>query len=106
MVYVRDDAAIYIDHLQPKKMLDTLRRLCKGKTAPDSALCGAFNAETKNGKDMQKYSDLLCDAVKSIVDINEKSAVDSLFSSGGTTALTDNIDGLDDFELVCFLTVK
>jgi len=55
---------------------------------------------------MKKYSDLLHDAVKSIVNINEESAIDSLFTTGGTTALTDNIDGLDDFELVCFITVK
>ncbi|MFZ3129682.1 MAG: C-terminal helicase domain-containing protein [Desulfosporosinus sp.] len=48
--------------------------------------------------------DLLYFAVKSIVDLNEESAIDSLFSGGGTTALTDSIDGLDDFELVCFVT--
>jgi len=106
MVYVRGDSSIHIDHLQPKKLLDILRQICKGKTSPDRALCTEFNAETKDGKDMKKYSDLLYDAVKSIISINEENAIDSLFSGGGTTALSDNIDGLDDFELVCFITVK
>jgi SNF2 family DNA or RNA helicase len=106
MVYIRDDAMVYVDHLQPKKLLDTLRQLCKGQSAPDNTLCGVFNAETKDGKEMKKYSDLLYDAVKSIVNLNEESAIDSLFTDGGTTALTTGIDGLDDFELVCFITVK
>jgi len=106
MVYIRDDASIKVDHLQPKKLLDALRQLCKGQSVPNKVLCGEFNAETNDGKDMKKYSDLLYDAVKSIVRINEESAIDSLFSGGGTTALTSNIDGLDDFELVCFITVR
>lgn len=106
MVYVCDGSFINIDHLNPKKLLDVLRQLCKGETAPDRTLCGQFNAETSDGKDMRHYSDLLYSAVKSIVDINEESAVDSLFSVGGTTALNNNINGLDDFELICFLIVK
>ena len=106
MVYIRDETMIHVDHLQPKKLLDTLRQLCKGQSTPDNALCGVFNEETKDGKDMKKYSDLLYDAVKSIVNLNEESAIDSLFTNGGTTALTSSIDGLDDFELVCFITVK
>ena len=106
MVYVRDDTTVYIDHLQPKKMLDVIRQLCKGKSEPEQLLYSDFNAETKDGKDMKKYSDLLIDAVRSIVHINEENAIDSLFSSGGTTALIEKIDGLDDFELVCFITVK
>jgi len=106
MVYVCDDTSVHIDHLQPKKLLDTLRQLSKGNSSPDLILCGEFNAETKNGKDMKKYSSLLYDAVKSIVSINEESAIDSLFTDGGTTALADKVDGLDDFELVCFIIVK
>jgi hypothetical protein len=107
MVYVRDDqSAVYIDHLNPKKLLDSLRQLCKGKTAPEAELCTEFNAETDDGKKMSHYSDLLYYAVKSIVDINEESAIDSLFSAGGTTFGNMNISGLDDFELICFIVVK
>jgi len=106
MVYVLDGKGIHIDHLQPKKLLDAFRQLCKAQSAPDAELCRRFNAETKDGKDMRHYSDLLCFAVKSIVDVNEASEIESLFTGGGTTALTGAIDGLDDFELVCFVTVK
>ena len=34
------------------------------------------------------------------------SDIDSLFSSGGTSALMSVVSGLDDFELICFLVVK
>jgi hypothetical protein len=36
----------------------------------------------------------------------EEADTDSLFTSGGTTALTGDIQGLDDFELINFLVVK
>ncbi|MCL2153114.1 MAG: SNF2-related protein [Oscillospiraceae bacterium] len=106
MAYVSEGAVIHIDHLQPKKLLDTLRQLCRGKTTFDSTLCALFNNETKEGKDMRQQSELLRFVVQSIVDINENNAIESLFTPGGTTALMDNIDGLDDFELICFLVVK
>lgn len=106
MVYVRDDSVIHIDHLQPKKLLDVFRKLCKGKSEPMLELCKQFNDETKDGRDMQHYSDLLYFAVKSIVDLNEDDSIDS-FLSGKQISLAENsIDGLDDFELICFVNVR
>ena len=55
---------------------------------------------------MTVYSSLLEDAVLSIVDAKEDSDLDSLFRSGGTSALLSQVSGLDDFELICFLVVK
>jgi len=106
MVYVRDGSVVHIDHLQPKKLLDAFRRLCKGKSVPDQELCRQFNAETKNGRNMRHYSDLLYFAVKSIVDLNEDNSIDSFLSGKQISLAANTIDGLDDFELVCFLTVK
>ncbi len=106
MVYVRDDSTIHIDHLHPKKLLDAFRQLCKGKAEPDIDLCRQLNAETKEGKDMRHYSDLLRVAVKSIVDLNEGDSIDGFLSGRQISFAAGKIDGLDDFELVCFLTVK
>jgi SNF2 family DNA or RNA helicase len=105
LVYVSDDGEVVTDHLSPKAMLDNLRFLCKGNSEPLRELCRAFNKETKDGKDMRKYSGLLGDAVHSIIDVKEQSDIDSLFKSGGTSALNAQIDGLDDFELICFFVV-
>ena len=106
MVYVRDGSVIHIDHLQPKKLLDAFRQLCKGKSTPDHDLCRQFNAETKDGGNMRHYSDLLYFAVKSIVDLNEGDSIDGFLSGKPISLAASTIDGLDDFELVCFLTVK
>ena len=106
MVYVRDGSVIHIDHLQPKKLLDVFRQLCKGKSEPFYELCGQFNNETKDGRNMQHYSELLYFTVKSIVDLNENDSIDSFLSGKQISLAANSIDGLDDFELVCFVNVK
>lgn len=106
MVYIGMDGAVICNHLLPKNMLDTLRLLCKGKKEPDISLCRVVNAETREGKDMRTYSRLLGEAINSMVENKAESDIDSLFRSGGTTALVNPISGLDDFELICFLIVR
>ena len=106
MVYIADDGDIICDYLDPKKLLDTFRFLCRGKSEPNVTLCKAFNTETKDGKDMKAVSALLSDAISSVMDVKEESDIDSLFTAGGTTALLSDVNGLDDFELICFLVVR
>ena len=106
MVYIRADGEIICDYLNPKQMLDTIRYLCKGKTEPVKALCKQFNDETADGRDMSSISELLNDAINSIIDVKEESDIDSLFSPGGTTLLSGGFSGLDDFELIAFLVIK
>lgn len=106
MVYLADDGTTVINHLSPKRLLDIMRLSCKGKTDPITELCRQFNHETRDGRQMAHYSELLGKAVASIVEQKETSDLESLFSSGETTALVNNIKGLDDFELICFLVIK
>jgi hypothetical protein len=105
IVYISNHGEVVCDHLSPKKMLDTLRLLCKGKDAPLFDLCRIFNTETKDGKDMKKYSQLLGDAINSIIDVKAKSELDSFLSGETVSFLSNKISGLDDFELICFLVV-
>ena len=83
-----------------------MRYLCKGQTKPDKELCKLFNKETKDSKKMEHYSKLLQSAIDSIIHVKEESDIDSLFSFGETSALTNEIKGLDDFELICFLVIR
>ena len=106
MVYIGADGEIVCDYLNPKKLLDTVRLLCRGRSTPVPVLCNAFNAETDDGRNMGEMSELLSEAINSIIDVKEESDIDSLFSGGGTSALMSDINGLDDFELICFLVVK
>ena len=106
MVYIGLDGKIICDYLNPKKLLDTVRLLCRGRDTPIQELCNAFNAETDDGRNMSEMSRLLSEAINSIISVKEESDIDSLFSAGGTSALLSEISGLDDFELICFLVVK
>lgn len=106
MVYIGIDGEVVCDYLNPKKLLDTVRLLCRGKSEPVLELCERFNKETDDGRNMEEVSQLLSAAINSIVDVKEESDIDSLFSAGGTSALISEINGLDDFELICFLVVK
>ena len=106
MVYIGIDGDVICDYLNPKKMLDDIRLLCRGKKEPIKELCQRFNEETDDGRDMTEMSELLSEAINSIIDCKEESDIDSLFSAGGTSALMSAVSGLDDFELICFLVVK
>ena len=69
-------------------------------------ICNAFNEQTNDGKNMQQYSDLLGDAIKSIIDVKEESDIDSFLSGIQGSLFTEEIRGLDDFELICFLVIR
>lgn len=106
MVYIGTDGEVICDYLNPKKLLDNIRLLCKDKKEPIKELCKCFNEETDDGKNMGEMSELLSEAINSIIDSKEESDIDSLFTAGGTSALKSVVNGLDDFELICFLVVK
>lgn len=106
LVYIRETGEVFVDHLNPKLLLDKMRLVCKDKDEPNRSLVASFNAETENGKKMDKYSKLLSDSIRSIVTIKDEKDIASLFKAGGTTALTNPISGLDDFELINFLVIK
>ncbi len=106
LVYVNEDGDMVCNHLNPKDVLDRMRLLCRGHSEPDTPLCQAFNAETRDGKDMSVYSQLLSDAIDSIIQAKEESDIDSFLSGKQMSFLSEKINGLDDFELICFLVVK
>ena len=106
MVYIGGDGEVICDYLNPKKLLDDIRLLCRGKKELIKELCQRFNEETDDGRDMSDMSELLNKAINSIIDCKEESDINSLFSAGGTSALMSSVSGLDDFELICFLVVK
>lgn len=106
MVYISHTGTVICDHLSPKKLLDKMRYACKDKTVPDMALCKQFNKETRDGKYMRHYSDLLQSAIESIVTVKEKSDIDDFLNGVQGNLFAGEIRGLDDFELICFLVIK
>lgn len=106
MVYLSHTGTVICDHLSPKKLLDKMRYACKDKTEPDRALCKQFNKETRDGKNMRHYSDLLQSAIESIITVKEENDIDDFLNGGLGNLFADEIRGLDDFELICFLVIK
>lgn len=105
MVYVGKDGEIITNHLQPKDTLDEMRHIARGKAEPDKELCRVFNKETKDGRNMSKVSQLLEDAIRSIIDAKDEEDISSFFSAGETTFQSSGFSGLEDFELICFMVV-
>lgn len=106
MVYISHTGAVICDHLSPKKLLDKMRYACKDKTVPDMALCKQFNKETRDGKYMRHYSNLLQSAIESIITVKEESDINDFLNGVQGNLFADEIRGLDDFELICFLVIK
>ena len=105
IVYINNEGEIVSNHLNVKNTLDLLRYISKGKDEPIKEAYEYFNRETDDGNNMEKYSDLLNQSIESIINVKEESDIDSLFRSGGTTMLMNDITGLEDFELIAFVVI-
>jgi len=107
LVYMGQDGEVLINHTEVKPLLDKVRAASKGRSQPIQAACSIFNQATQDGRDMAVYSELLDQAIGSIIELKEEKDIDSLFSgSSASTALRNTISGLDDFELICFMVVQ
>ena len=106
MVYISQDSEVIVNHLDPKEMLDRMRQLCRGKSEPIADLCRKFNAETRDGQRMGTYSRLLGDAISSLIKVKETTDLFSFLDGDEGSLFGNEVRGLDDFELICFLIVR
>lgn len=106
LIYISQAGEVIHDHTEVKRLLDLARSCCKGQAEPTADACQQFNKTTADGRKMQAYSDLLNQAIRSMIEVKEEKDLDSLFTGGKTTALTGTISGLDDFELISFLVIQ
>lgn len=106
MVYISKESEVVIDHLDPKSMLDTMRHLCRGNATPILDLCRRFNSETRDGQRMGMYSRLLGEAISSLIKVKEDTDLLSFLDGDSGSLFGNEIRGLDDFELICFLIIR
>jgi hypothetical protein len=106
LLYIGNDGKAVAKHTEVKQLLDLARAACRDQPNPIPAAYNPFNAATDDGRSMSFYSGLLAQAIRSIVEVKEDKDLDSLFTGKKTTALTNTIAGLDDFELLSFLVVQ
>ncbi len=83
-----------------------MRHLCRGKSEPLLDLCHKFNGETRDGQRMGVYSRLLSDAIASIVKVKDESDLFSFFEGDSNALFGNQVRGLNDFELICFMIIR
>jgi len=106
IVYIHSDGTVQYNYLHSKKILDYYKKLCIGEERVLAELVEIFIQETDDGCNMKVYSDLLESAIQNLVGKVEEAGVASLFSKGGTSLSSQELSGLDDFELISFLVIK
>ncbi len=103
--FITNDEEILFDSTQARELLKRMRGLCYGKDQVNTELVQAFLKETKQTKDMSRYSRLLTKVVDSIQKVEEDNAGFTLFDFGGFKNDFANKTS-DDFELVSFIIVR
>lgn len=106
LVYISEDEEVKLNYIQSKKILDYYQKLCSGKKEVFKNLVESFDRETDNGRQMDKYSQLLKESIENIIGKKQETGVRSLFTKGGTSPVKNNIEGLEEFELISFLILK
>lgn len=106
LLYVTNDGEAFIHYTHAKKILDAYRKLALGKQEPDIKGVQWFNKQTNDATDMERYQDLLKQAINIIKDKQEEVGFESLFSFGANTLQAQLDLGDDEIELISFLVVK
>lgn len=108
LVYIYEDGSKIFNYTSAKSILEVYRLLCEGEKTPYKELCDLFNAETKNGCDMQKYTELLEKATAEIsTSFKKRTAAKLGMSRSAVLISTDKqASKLSDYELVTWLIIK
>lgn len=108
LVYIYDDGSRIYNYTSAKAILEIYRLLCSGENTPYNKLCDLFNAETKKGQDMSKYTDLLEKSVVEIMSSFKKRSAMKLTTSRSAVLIGKNAQAssTNDFELVTWLIIK
>lgn len=108
LVYIRDDGTVRFNYTNAKQILEIMRILCQGKDNPYEILCELFNSETDQGRNMEKYNDLLNKAIQEISSVFSKRAISKLKSGrdGILIPKEKQASKTEHFELVTWLIIK
>jgi ERCC4-related helicase len=108
LVYIRDDGTVRYNFLSAKRTLEIFRLLCQGQKAPYESLCDLFNQETKQGKKMDHYINLLKKSVEEIAHVFKKKQDSSLLNNRSFKIVPPSrqIKNMDNFELVTWLVIQ
>lgn len=106
LLHVAEDGAVTHSYTHVKKCLDMLKALAMPHEEVVPEAEAQYMQQTDNARKMNRYTELLAAAVRSITGQAEESQAASIFSPGGTTiAKGGKPRGVDDFEVLAMLTL-
>ncbi|HFI0067550.1 TPA: helicase-related protein [Streptococcus suis] len=105
LVYISDQGETVYSIADTKALLEHLRMITKGKNQPEKDLVATYNRATDDGAKMEHYSDLLQRSLENLVESDEETFNESLFTSDTIDFMDSGVDGSDDFELMAFFAV-
>lgn len=102
ILYINRNGELLLSPSESKKILEHLSSICRGQSKPLSQVVDKFNRQTKDGKEMVVYSELLQESIDQLMEHDQISMMDALFNFGSVDLMNTSIEGMDDFELICF----
>ncbi len=106
LVYIDYDGNIKFTLAQSKQILDYFQKLCSGSKEIYQDLLKSFSRDTKKGKDMSCYTEMLEYAVDNILGIKREKGLASLFKTGGINLTKKDNSWIKDFEVISFLVIE
>lgn len=107
LVYIHDSGEVRWNFGQARYILSLFRDLCHDAPTAFEALCDAFDAETEDGRRMDRYTILLEKAVRHIEHAYKKRDLGGLAQSRSAriSAVAERVGHMEDFELVTWLVL-
>jgi superfamily II DNA or RNA helicase len=108
LVYIRDDGTVRYNYTNAKQILEIYRLMCRDKISAYNELCEIFNNETNNGEDMNKYSELLKNAVNEIGVVFKRRNNLNLTTNRSAVLIPfdKQVNDVNNFELITWLIIK
>ena len=106
MIYVTEDGDIPYSYTHSKKILDMYKKITQTSSEVDGRAAKAFAKQTKNGREMSEYRELLEKAVENIIGKTQEEKRMSIFNMEGSTFHEEDIAGINDFEVISYLILK
>ena len=106
MIYVTEDGDIPYSYTHSKKILDMYKKITQTSSEVDGRAAKAFAKQTKNGREMSVYRELLEKAVENIIGKTQEEKRMSIFNMEGSTFHEEDVAGISDFEVISYLILK
>ncbi len=104
LCYINSNGEIFIPGNSPKRCLDYFKKLCLGRQEVLPDLVVLFEKETKGGKNMEAYAQLLQTAIVHLKGVDDELGLDTLAMPGGTKLSQTSVSNA--YELISFLVIK